>query len=116
MNSYFKEKLKDRLEYCLDWRKNTEIYLLSKNLTATVNYEYYKKRPLIKFVLKIYFLPINLLHFLQILRIKRDLDKNLIEIKYIKSQLLASDKLNAFKKITTKIPTVKNEEEKKIKK
>ena len=87
MNNFFKEKLKDRLMYCLNWKKDTELYLKYKNLTDTVNKEYYKKRPILKFFLKIYFLPINVLKFLQLLRISRDLEKNNIEISYIYSQL-----------------------------
>tara|TARA_B100000900_G_scaffold281907_1_gene241188 strand:- start:513 stop:806 length:294 start_codon:yes stop_codon:yes gene_type:complete len=87
MNNFFKEKLKDRLMYCLNWKKDTELYLKYKNLTDTVNKEYYKKRPILKFFLRIYFLPINVLKFLQLLRISRDLEKNNIEISYIYSQL-----------------------------
>ena len=63
MNYFFKEKLKDRLEYCLDWRRDTELYLMSKSLTNMVNEEYYKKRPIRKFLLTIYLLPINLINF-----------------------------------------------------
>ena len=44
MNNFFKEKLKDRLMYCLNWKKDTELYLKYKNLTDTVNKEYYKKK------------------------------------------------------------------------
>ena len=87
MNNFFKEKLKDRLMYCLNWKKDTEIYLKYKNLTDTVNKKYYEKRPILKFFLRIYFLPINVLKFLQLLRISRDLEKNNIEISYIYSQL-----------------------------
>ena len=49
MNYLFKEKLKERLEYCLEWRRDTELYLHSVDLTDTVNNRYYQKRPLSKF-------------------------------------------------------------------
>ena len=87
MNNFFKEKLKDRLMYCLNWKKDTELYLKYKNLTDTVNKKYYEKRPILNYFLKIYFLPINMLKFLHLLRITRDLEKNNIEISYIYSQL-----------------------------
>ncbi len=87
MNYFLKEKLEDRLEYCIGWRKETEIYLLYKNLNDTVNYEYYKKRPLSKFLLMILNLPVNILSFIHSLKIRRDLEKNLIEIEYIHNQL-----------------------------
>ncbi len=87
MNYFFKEKLKDRLEYCLDWRRDTELYLMSKSLTNKVNEEYYRNRPIIKFLLIIYLLPINLINFFHNLRVAKDLEKNAIEIDYIYSQL-----------------------------
>ena len=87
MNYLFKEKLKERLEYCLEWRRDTELYLHSKNLTDTVNHRYYQKRPLSKFLLDIYFLPINILKFLRFLKIKKNLEINAIEIDYIYNQL-----------------------------
>jgi len=87
MNYFFKEKLKDRLEYCLDWRRDTELYLMSESLTNKVNEEYYRKRPIRKFLLTIYLLPINLINFFHNLRVAKDLEKNAIEIDYIYSQL-----------------------------
>ena len=87
MNYLIKERLKDRLEYCLDWRRDIELYLLSVDLTDTVNNRYYKKRPLLGFLLRIFNLPINTYYFLKFLKIRRDLEKNTIEIDYIYSQL-----------------------------
>ena len=73
--------------YCLNWKKDTELYLKYKNLTDTVNRKYYEKKPILKLFLNIYFLPINVLKFLHLLRILRDLEKNNIEISYIYNQL-----------------------------
>ena len=87
MNNFFKEKLKNRLMYCLNWKKDTELYLKYKNLTDTVNRKYYEKKPILKLFLNIYFLTINVLKFLHLLRISRDLEKNNIEISYIYNQL-----------------------------
>ena len=87
MNYLIKEKLKDRLEYCLDWRRDTELYLVSVDLTDTVNNRYYEKRPLLGFLLRIFKLPISTYYFFKFLRIRRDLEKNAIEIEYIHSQL-----------------------------
>ena len=97
MNYLFKEKLKERLEYCLEWRRDTELYLHSKNLTDTVSHRYYQKRPLSKFLLDIYFLPINILKFLRFLKIKKNLEINAIEIDYIYSQLENRRKKNEKK-------------------
>ena len=73
--------------YCLNWKKDTELYLKYKNLTDTVNRKYYEKKPILKLFLNIYFIPINVLKFLQLSRISRDLEKNNIEISYIYNQL-----------------------------
>jgi len=97
MNYFFKEKLKDRLEYCIDWRRDTELYLMSKSLTNKVNEEYYKKRPIIKFLVMIYFLPINFINFFHNLRVAKDLEKNAIEIDYIYSQLSDQEDKNEKK-------------------
>ena len=87
MKNFFKAKLKDRLMYCLNWRKETQLYLMSKELNDNVNNRYYEKRPLSKFLMKIYFLPTDILKFFQHLRVLKNLEKNNIEIKYIYSQL-----------------------------
>lgn len=97
MNYFFKEKLKDRLEYCIDWRRDTELYLMSKSLTNKVNEEYYRNRPIIKFFLTIYLLPINLINFFHNLRVAKDLEKNAIEIDYIYSQLSDQEDKNEKK-------------------
>ena len=93
----FKEKLKERLEYCLEWRRDTELYLHSKNLTDNVYHRYYLKRPLSKFLLNIYFLPINILKFIRYLKIKKNLEINAIEIDYIYDQLENSEENNEKK-------------------
>ena len=97
MNYFFKEKLKDRLEYCIDWRRDTELYLMSKSLTNKVNEEYYRNRPIIKFFLTIYLLPINFINFFHNLRVAKDLEKNAIEIDYIYSQLSDQEDKNEKK-------------------
>ena len=96
MNYLIKEKLKDRLQYCLDWRRDTELYLVSVDLTDTVNNKYYEKRPLLGFLLRIFNLPINTYYFFKFLRIRRDLEQNAIEIDYIHSQL--KNKENYYEK------------------
>jgi len=80
MKNYFKNKLKDRLNYCQEWKHSIDLYLANKEITKKADEEYYKTRPFLKIVLDIYFLPCNLLGFVKYLRIRHDYKKNEIEI------------------------------------
>ena len=68
MNYFLKEKLKDRLQYCLDWQKNAETYLFHKSITNEVDKNFYSNKPIIRILINIYFLPTNLLRFIRLMR------------------------------------------------
>ena len=87
MSNYFKNKLKDRLTYCREWKHTVDLYLANKEITKKADQEYYKTRPLLKIVLDIYFLPYNLLRFVKYLRMRHEYKKNEIEIKVLNKQL-----------------------------
>ena len=87
MSNYFKNKLKDRLTYCREWKHSIDLYLANKEITKKADQEYYKTRPLLKIVLDIYFLPYNLLRFVRYLRMRHEYKKNEIEIKVLNKQL-----------------------------
>tara|TARA_Y100000816_G_scaffold280780_1_gene254559 strand:- start:3745 stop:4044 length:300 start_codon:yes stop_codon:yes gene_type:complete len=80
MSNYFKNKLKDRLTYCREWKNSIDFYLANKEITKKADEEYYKTRPFLKIVLDIYFLPYNLLRFIKYMRIRHEYKKNEIEI------------------------------------
>ena len=44
MNYFLKEKLKDRLQYCMEWQKNAETYLFHKSITAEVDKNFYNNK------------------------------------------------------------------------
>ena len=87
MSNYFKNKLKDRLTYCREWKHSIDLYLANKEITKKADQEYYKTRPLLKIVLDIYFLPYNLLRFARYLRMRHEYKKNEIEIEVLNKQL-----------------------------
>tara|TARA_A100001011_G_scaffold267887_1_gene277003 strand:+ start:407 stop:688 length:282 start_codon:yes stop_codon:yes gene_type:complete len=91
MNNYFKNKLKDRLNYCQDWKHSIDLYLANKEITKQADEEFYKTRPLLKLVLNVYFLPYSLLRLAMYLRIRHDYKKNEIEMKVL------NNKLNKFR-------------------
>ena len=87
MSNYFKNKLKDRLTYCREWKHSIDLYLANKEITKKADEEYYKTRHFLKFVLDIYFLPYNLLRCLRYLRMRHEYKKNEIEIAVLSKKI-----------------------------
>ena len=87
MTNYFKNKLKDRLTYCRDWKHSIDLYLANREITKKADKEYYKTRPFLKLILNFYFLPYNLLKFFRYLRIRHEYKKNEIEIKVLNERI-----------------------------
>ena len=91
MKNYIKNKIKDRLTYCQDWKHSIDLYLANKEITQQADKEFYKTRPILKLVLDIYFLPYNLWRLLRYLRIKHDYQKNEIEIKVLNKEIKGNE-------------------------
>ena len=87
MTNYFKNKLKDRLTYCRDWKHSIDLYLANREITKKADKEYYKKRPFLKLILNFYFLPYNLLKLIRYLRIRHEYKKNEIEIEVLSKKI-----------------------------
>ena len=91
MSNYYKNKLKERLTYCQDWKHSIDMYLANKEISKQADEEFYKTRPFLKLVLNIYFLPYNLLRLLRYLRIRHEYQKNEIEIKVLNNELKGNE-------------------------
>ena len=87
MKNYFKNKIKERLTYCKEWKNSVDIYLASKEVTKKTNEEYYKSKPLLKLILDVYFIPYNMLRFFRYLRMVHEYKKNQVEIKILTREL-----------------------------
>ena len=87
MRNYVKNKIKDRLTYCKEWKNSVDIYLASKEVTKKANEEYYKSKPLLKLILDVYFIPLNILRFFMYLRMVHEYKKNQVEIKILMREL-----------------------------
>ena len=87
MRNYFKNKMKDRLTYCHEWKNSVDIYLASNEVTKKANEEYYKSKPLLKLILDVYFIPYNILRLIRYLRMVHEYKKNQIEIKVLNLEL-----------------------------
>lgn len=87
MNNYLRNKIKNRLKYCVDWKSSVDIYLANKEISKKADKEYYKSRTLLKFILDIYFIPYNTLRFLRNLMMLHEYKKNDMEIKVLIQEL-----------------------------
>ena len=87
MRNYFKNKIKDRLTYCQEWKNSVEIYMASKEITKKTNEEYYKSKPLIKLILDIYLMPYNILRLFRYLKMVHEYKKNQVEINVLTREL-----------------------------
>jgi hypothetical protein len=87
MNNYIKNKIKDRLTYCQEWKSSIDIYLTNRKITKKADKEYYKSKPILKLVLNIYFIPYNILRLLRHLRMLHEYNKNETEIKVLSKEL-----------------------------
>jgi len=87
MRNYLRNKMKDRLNYCLNWKKNIDIYLANKEVLEKTDVEFYRSRRLLKMILNIYFIPINFIRLLKFLRMCHEYKKNEVEIKVLTKEL-----------------------------
>ncbi len=87
MKNYFKNKMKERLNYCHEWKNSVEMYMASKEITKKANEEYYKSKPLLKLILNVYFIPYSMLRFFRYLRMVHEYKKNQVEIKVLTKEL-----------------------------
>ena len=87
MNNYIRNKIKDRLIYCHDWKSSIDIYLTNREITKKADKEYYKSKPILKLVLSTYFIPYNIYRTLKHLRILHEYNKNETEIRVLSKEL-----------------------------
>ena len=87
MRNYLKNKMKDRLAYCMEGKNSVDIYLANKEITKKADIEYYRSRPILKLILDIYFIPTNFIRLLKFLRMWHEYKKNQIEIKVLTYEL-----------------------------
>ena len=87
MRNYLKNKMKDRLANCVEWKNLVDIYLANKEITKKADDEFYKSKPLLKLILDVYFLPYNLIRYLKYIRMIHEYKKNQVEIEILSREL-----------------------------
>ena len=91
MRNYLKNKIKDRLAYCQEWKNSVDIYIANQEISKKADNEYYKSRPLLKFILDIYFLPYKIIRFLKYIRMIHEYQKNQVEIQILSRELKSNE-------------------------
>ena len=91
MRNYVKNKIKDRLMYCKDWRSSVELYFENKEISSKTDQEFYKSKPFLKIVLDVYYLPYNMCKFYGYLTLIHQYKKNETEIKVLSKELNEND-------------------------
>lgn len=87
MRNRLKNVMKDRLNYCLEWKQSIDLYLANKEISKKASKEYYKSKPVLRLIINLYYIPINLLRLFNYLRILHEYQKNEIEIKVLSKEI-----------------------------
>ena len=83
MRYNFDEIIKERLENRYLWRSYLKWLLTHKDLTIYAKKEFYKNKPFLALIIKLYFLPYNLLRYFIYISEKHRLDMINKEIKIL---------------------------------
>jgi hypothetical protein len=88
MNNYLKERLENKKE----WADHFLLCLKSWEINEKVSDEYYKDKTLLSFILKLYFIPLNILQSFYQIRTLHYYLKTQTEIEVIKKEIESSNK------------------------
>ena len=91
MNYSFKSYLKERLENRKAWSDYFLYCLVHWEINDKVSGEYYKDKPLLSIILKLYFLPINIIKFFYRIRTWHYYLKTETEIDVLRKELKEDD-------------------------
>ena len=97
MNENIDKVIEERIEDRILWRNYLKWTLNHQNLNYIAKNEFYKDRPIIGFIMKIYFFPYNFVKYAKFLGQQLKLDMINKEISVLKN--FQSDKSLDFKKI-----------------
>ena len=93
MNNYFKNHLKERLENRKDWSDYFLFCLGHWEINEKVSKEYYKDKPLLSIILKLFYFPINIIKFFYKIRTWHYYLKTETEIEVLRKEIEEDDKI-----------------------
>ena len=84
MRNRLDEIIKERLENRLEWRNYLGWLLTHRDLYMNAKKEFYKDKPFLNLILKLYFLPYNMMRYFIYMRDRYKFEMIEIEIKMLK--------------------------------
>ena len=92
MTNHFKNHLKTRLENREEWSDYFLFCLKHWEISEKVSNEYYRDKQLLSTILRLYFLPINIIKFFKKINIYHHYLKTQTEIEVLKNEIENDDK------------------------
>tara|TARA_B100000586_G_C20062541_1_gene406926 strand:+ start:971 stop:1249 length:279 start_codon:yes stop_codon:yes gene_type:complete len=92
MKNNFNYSLKERLQCRQEWLHHCSEYLLHKDITDRTEREFYRKQPCLSFILKIYFMPLNLIKYFSRIRQIHYYNKIQKEVEILKLEMEENEK------------------------
>ena len=86
MKNKLDEIIKERLENRLEWRNYLGWLLTHRSLSMNAKKEFYKDKPLLNLILKLYFLPYNTLKYFSYVCDRHKFEMIEAEIKMLKGE------------------------------
>jgi|TARA_B100000959_G_scaffold228995_1_gene244537 hypothetical protein len=93
MDNQFTKSLKERLENRKAWSDYFLYCLAHWEINDKVSGEYYKDKPLLSIILKLYYLPINMIKFFYRIRTWHYYLKTETEIEVLRKEIKEDDKV-----------------------
>ena len=84
MRNRLDEIIKERLENRLEWKNYLNWLLTHRDLYMNAKKEFYKDKPFLNLILKLYFLPYNMMRYFIYMRDRYKFEMIEIEIKMLK--------------------------------
>ena len=84
---YYKNLLHQRLKYLENWLQGADTYRLCMNVYKRVEIELFRERPVFYMIIFIYFLPVNILKFVDNIKRNYYYTKTNKEIEIIKKEI-----------------------------
>jgi len=92
MKNNFNYSLKGRLKCRQEWLHHCSEYLLHKDITDKTEREFYRKQPCLSFILKLYFMPLNLIKYFSRIRQIYYYNKIQKEVEILKQEMEENEK------------------------
>ena len=84
---YYKDYLNQRLAYLKDWARNADTYRSFTKIGKRVEIELFREKPVFYMIIFFYFLPINILKFIDKIRRNYYYKKAIKEMEILKNEI-----------------------------